>query len=87
MTRNELLELKETIEKEKVSKIQNQTKLDSLTEEMKEKWGCETIEDAKNKIQELDKEISETYEILKEQLDDVDNSVSVIESSRDEYEL
>lgn len=87
MTRQELLDLKDKIDKAKVSKIQLETKRDSLLEEMKEKWGCATIEEAKNKVEAMDKELTETYDILQEKLRDVEKGVDNMEQKEDDYEL
>ena len=89
LTRNELLELKDQIDKSKTTEIQMETRLGSLMEDMKEKWDCATVEEAKEKIEELNKELLDDHEELKKELEEIGDMVDNIEEgdSEEDYEL
>lgn len=66
MTEKQLLKMKERIELEKQEKSRLQGKLDSLMDRLKKEYRCETIEEAKKKLVDLETERAQ----LEEQIDD-----------------
>jgi len=62
----DLLKMKERIESEKLKKAKLEGQLESLEKELSEKFGCESLEEAENKLKKLEDEIqSETSFIEK----------------------
>lgn len=57
MTERELLELKEQIDeaKEKMSRLQGQH--DGLLQQLKDDWGCTTLEQAQKKLKAMEKDV------------------------------
>jgi DNA anti-recombination protein RmuC len=50
---DELLRLKKRVEELKLIQSREQGKLESLKTELKQQWGCDSLEQAKTKIQRL----------------------------------
>jgi hypothetical protein len=57
MTENDLLKLKETIDKAKTTVAELNGQLKSLIEQLKE-WDCKTIEEAELKLKLMEEDIS-----------------------------
>ncbi len=73
---DELLELKKDIEENKEETIRLKTKLESAMESLAEE-GCKTLEEAKEKLTELEKEIKEKQKEIE----------TCVESLEKEYSL
>jgi CII-binding regulator of phage lambda lysogenization HflD len=57
MTEQDLLKLKESIEKAKTAMAELNGQMNALTSQLKE-WDCKTVEEAETKLAEMEKEIS-----------------------------
>ena len=66
MTHEELLELKQQIETSKIHASELKGKLDYLQLQLKEKWGCVSIEEAEKRVKMLDKKIQKLQEQIEE---------------------
>lgn len=77
MNKQELLEIKNTIEeaKKEVSELQGKKKY--LLQELNEQWGCKSIEDGLHKIAEMEKQVAEIEE-------KIDNKIRML---KNEYDL
>jgi predicted nuclease with TOPRIM domain len=66
MNEVDLMELKQDIEdaKQKVSELKGERQ--ALLKQLKEEWGCETIEQAEEKIKELNAELESVSEKISE---------------------
>lgn len=72
MTEQELLQLKEeiTTAKEKFLQLQGQSK--ALLQQLKEDWGCKTVEQAEKKIKEFETEIKKLDEEIDEGISELE---------------
>lgn len=77
MNEQELLKIKEQIEEAKgeVSELQGRKKY--LLQELKENWGCKTVDEAFEKI-----------ELLKKQVEDIENKIATeVGKLKNEYDF
>jgi len=58
MEQQDLLELKEKIDKAKEKSSELKGELKSLTKELKDDWQCDTIKEAEKKIETMESEIT-----------------------------
>lgn len=79
MTINEkqLLELKEEIEKAKSKLAELRGRKEYLLQELKDKWECESLEEAQNKIDSLNDEINNLETTIEKEIEELE----------DEYQL
>jgi peptidoglycan hydrolase CwlO-like protein len=70
-TERELLNLKEEIAaaKNKVAELKGQQ--NALLRQLKEEWGCTTIEQAKRKLTQMEKDITKLDEEIKKGMDEL----------------
>jgi predicted nucleic acid-binding Zn-ribbon protein len=59
MTENELLSLKREIDDAKEKNLQLKGQLDALLQQLKDGFGCETVEQANKKVKSLEKQIGD----------------------------
>jgi len=77
ITKEQLLEIKNDIDAAKDKAHNLEGRLDLLYQELKEKWNCKTIEEAKKKLQQF-----------QEQLEKIKTDISVqIKEIEKEYEI
>jgi len=65
MDQQDLLELKEKIDKAKEKSSELKGQLQGLTKELKENWQCDTTKQAEAKIQTMEDKITELNEKIK----------------------
>jgi len=58
MSKQELIDLKNEIEKAKEEKAKDEGRLASLMERLEEEFGLKSLNDAENKIAEIEKKVS-----------------------------
>jgi predicted nucleic acid-binding Zn-ribbon protein len=59
MTENELLSLKREIDDAKEKNLQLKGQLEALLQQLKDGFGCETVEQANKKVKSLEKQITD----------------------------
>lgn len=67
-----LLRIKKEIEESKQTASELKGQKDLLNKELKEKYGCSSIEEAEEKIQALEEEAEEIEERMKKELDELE---------------
>lgn len=67
MDREELLELKEKVEKAKLEKSKLEGQLEAVMKDLKNNWGCATLEQARKKLGGIETEISELEEEIEKE--------------------
>jgi len=72
MTEKDLLQLKEQIDQAKESIAEFTGKLKYLQQELKEKWGCNTIDDAEKKVGELGEDIEKLEDEIETAMADIE---------------
>ena len=65
MNEKDLLQLKKEIDSAKSEKAELTGELKSLMKQLKDEWKCSSLEDARKKIRQWEKEISELDEKIK----------------------
>jgi len=69
----QLLELKEEIEKAKNKLAELKGRKEYLLQELKDKWGCESLEEAQNKIDLLNDEINNLETTIEKEIEELEN--------------
>lgn len=76
MDENDLLKLKKDIDEAKQKYSEHKGKKEYLLKELKEKWGCSTVEQAKKKLEKMDAEIDDLASKIEEGLKEIENEQS-----------
>lgn len=70
--------IKKVNEEKKAEKARLEGKLESLKEQMKKDFGCDTIEELEEKGRQLDKEIAEQRPILEAKLLEMEEKLGIV---------
>ncbi len=73
MDEKELLKLKEEIEKAKSKVSELKGRKEYLLQELQDKWGCASVEEAQNKIDTLEAEINELETTIEREIGELEN--------------
>ena len=66
LTQNDLLDLKEEIDQAKTKKAEYVGQKNALMKQLKDNWGCTTLEQAEKKLASIEKQINELKESIEE---------------------
>lgn len=66
MDKDELLELKERIDKAKTKVSQLEGRKETLLQQLQDDWECDTVEEAEEKLEELESEAEALEEKIQE---------------------
>lgn len=66
LTQNDLLDLKEEIDQAKTKKAEYVGQKNALMKQLKDNWGCTTLEQAEKKLTSIEKQINELKESIEE---------------------
>lgn len=76
MDERELLELKKEIDETKQKVDQLKGERQALIKQLKEEWGCDTIEDAEKKAKKMEQEIENLSISIDEDLEDLESKLN-----------
>ena len=77
MEQQDLLELKEKIDKAKEKSSELKGELKSLAKELKDDWQCDTIKEAEKKIETMESEITALNNKIKEGVEKLEGEYDV----------
>jgi len=76
MTARELEQLKQQIEQARTDRDQTQGAITQLMKQLKEEFGCKTVEEAREKLKELQKELDTLSEKMDKKTAELERMVS-----------
>ncbi len=68
-----LLELKREIEEAKSKLSELKGRKEYLLQELYEKWGCKSLDEAQSKIEELEAEIESLEKVIENEIEELEN--------------
>ena len=72
MGQEDLLQLKEKIDKAKEKSSELKGQLKGLTKELKDDWQCDTIKQAEEKVQQMETEVTKLNEKIKKSVTELE---------------
>jgi predicted nucleic acid-binding Zn-ribbon protein len=76
MKQEELLQLKNKIEKLKVDNAEKKGRRKQLVSDLKNKWGCGSLKEAKNKLKKMEHEIKTVGEDISKRVEEIEEELN-----------